>query len=66
MQELADKRKAFYRYKTEIQVNNYEPNSSFLEEKKSKTYVKYTKKVSSTTKYNKKTVVNNECEFIDD
>ena len=66
VQELADKRKAFYRYKTEIQVNNYEPNSSFLEEKKSKTYVKYTKKVSSTTKYNKKTVVNNECEFIDD
>ncbi len=69
VQELADKRKAFYRYKTDFQINNYEQNTDFLEEKKKKAYTKYTKKTSTTTtkpKFTKKNINNNECEFVDD
>ncbi len=73
VQELADKRKAFYRYKTEFQINNYEPNTAFLDDNKpkkstsvstykpkssyNKTYSKYTKKPPPKS---------DDCEFVDD
>ena len=31
-------RKAFYRYKTEFKVNNFEPNTAFLDVDKPKTF----------------------------
>jgi hypothetical protein len=75
IQEIADKRKAFYRYKTEITVNNFEQNTDFLHDakfKKPAAKPKYTKKYTSNTKstetkkpYVKKTQ-SNECEFVDD
>jgi hypothetical protein len=77
VQELADKRKAFYRYKTEFKVNNFEPNTAFLDESKPKS-TKYSK--PTNTGYKKSTYKNsnykntkteskpksNDCEFIDD
>ena len=73
VQELANKRKAFYRYKTEFQINNYEPNTLFLDENKPKKSSVSTFKPKSN--YNKSTVSNykktpiakkDDCEFIDD
>jgi putative phage-type endonuclease len=74
VQELADKRKAFYRYKTEFKVNNFEPNTNFLESKtkpKATKYIKPTTTFKSNNKFGaKKTFTpkpkNEECEFIDD
>ena len=74
VQELANKRKAFYRYKTEFQINNYEPNTLFLDENKPKKSSVSTFKPKSNYKstfnnYNKnpvKTVKKDDCEFIDD
>jgi putative phage-type endonuclease len=72
VQELANKRKAFYRYKTEFKVNNFEPNTAFLDVDKPKTFksttVKNTgyKKTSSyTSKFTPKSK-NSDCEFVDD
>jgi hypothetical protein len=45
VQEIANKRKAFYRYKSEFKVNNYEPNTDFLSSKTKP--VSYTKPTSS-------------------
>jgi hypothetical protein len=76
VQELADKRKAFYRYKTEFKINNFEPNTLFLDENKPK-------KAISTSNFKPKNNYNNysnkqfikkapstnkkdDCEFIDD
>jgi hypothetical protein len=74
VQELANKRKAFYRYKTEFQINNYEPNTLFLNENKPKKISVSTFKPKSNYKstfsnYNKtpaKTVKKDDCKFIDD
>ena len=73
IQELANKRKAFYRYKTEFQINNYEPNTLFLDENKpKKTTVSTFKPKSNYNKpmfgnYIKKAPVKkDDCEFIDD
>lgn len=77
VQEVANKRKAFYRYKTEFQINNYEPNTLFLDENKPKKIAaafkpKSTYKNNNYSKgngnYIKKApiVKNNDCEFIDD
>jgi putative phage-type endonuclease len=75
IQEIADKRKAFYRYKTDFTVNNFEQNTDFLHDakfKKPAAKPKYTKKYTSNTKssetkkpYVKKTQ-SNDCEFVDD
>ena len=66
VQELADKRKAFYRYKTEFKVNNFEPNTAFLDTKPKSTYKKTYK--PSTKLPTKKFVKpkNDDCDFIDD
>jgi len=73
VQDMADKRKAFWRYKTEFEVNNFEKNSLFLEETSKptskpkstgKTY--YKKKPSASTSTIKKTSNNESCDFIDD
>jgi hypothetical protein len=73
VQELADKRKAFYRYKTEFKVNNFEPNTAFLDTKPKTTtyknnyknnYNKTTTKSSSVKKFVKPK--NDDCDFIDD
>ncbi len=77
VQELADKRKAFYRYKTEFHINNFEPNTAFLDDKNPKksssTSTTYKPKSNYSNKYTKKTSTtnipksnNNDCEFIDD
>jgi hypothetical protein len=77
VQEMADKRKKFYRYKTEFAVNNFEPNTLFLEDKettKKTNYNKYIKKTTTTTTkpktyktYTKKPAAqSNDCDFIDD
>ena len=75
VQELANKRKAFYRYKTEFQINNYEPNTLFLDENKPKKIAaafkpKSTYKNNNYTKgnyINKSPVTKkDDCEFIDD
>jgi putative phage-type endonuclease len=76
IQELANKRKAFYRYKTEFQINNYEPNTLFLDENKpKKSTVSTFKPKSNYNNYNKSMVSNyikkatvkkDDCEFIDD
>ena len=69
--ELADKRKAFYRYKTEFKVNNFEPNTNFLESKNKPKAIKYVKSTTTNNKFGaKKTFTpkpkNDDCEFIDD
>ena len=74
VQELANKRKAFYRYKTEFKVNNFEPNTAFLDVDKPKTFKSTTfkntgyKKTTSTSYTSKFTPKpkNNDCEFVDD
>jgi putative phage-type endonuclease len=73
VQELADKRKAFYRYKTEFKVNNFEPNTAFLSSDKPKsvkttkptTFKNYNKKTTSTSKFIPKPK-NDDCDFVDD
>ena len=72
VQELADKRKAFYRYKTEFKVNNFEPNTAFLDTDKPKTnkVFKPTNNKTNNKFSAKKTFTpkpkNEDCEFIDD
>jgi putative phage-type endonuclease len=77
VQELANKRKAFYRYKTEFQINNYEPNTLFLDENKPKKSTASTFKPKSNynsysnKQFTKKTIVpskanKDDCDFIDD
>jgi putative phage-type endonuclease len=75
VQDMADKRKAFWRYKTEFEVNNFEKNSLFLEETSKptskpkstgKTYYKKKPSTSTSTSTIKKTSNNESCDFIDD
>lgn len=70
VQELADKRKAFYRYKTEFKVNNFEPNTAFLDSdkpKKSNPIPKNTGYKKTYTKFTPKPKPkNDDCEFVDD
>lgn len=77
VQELATKRKAFYRYKTEFQINNYEPNTLFLDENKPKKATStfkpkstYKNNYSKNTFTKKTSFVKNtktdDCEFVDD
>jgi putative phage-type endonuclease len=79
VQELATKRKAFYRYKTEFKVNNYEPNTAFLDTKTNKpvaynkpkgayksTYKSNNYNSTSKSTFVKKTPTNNDCDFVDD
>jgi hypothetical protein len=79
VQDIADKRKAFWRYKTEFEVNNFEPGSLFLTEgKASSNNSAYNKPKTTGTKSNnfknyKKTDYkqavkpdSNSCDFIDD
>jgi hypothetical protein len=64
VQDLADKRKKFYRYKTDFKVNNID-NKLFLQDEPVKKV--YTK--SKYTTYKKKTYIakqENDCDFIDD
>jgi putative phage-type endonuclease len=72
VQEIANKRKAFYRYKSEFQVNNFEPNTNFLDSKTNKPFInksgfKPKSNYKSTTKstFTKKPS-NDDCNFIDD
>ncbi len=75
VQEMADKRKKFYKFKTEFKVNNFEPNTLFLDDKTTPKVNKYIKQKSTTTKpksqtytktYTKKVVQSDDCDFIDD
>lgn len=73
LQTISDKRKKFYKMNTQITVNNFEPNTAFLNStspvkevkifKKSKYYNKSSAFKQSTKIYSKKT---DECEFVDD
>jgi putative phage-type endonuclease len=79
IQELANKRKAFYKYKTEFQINNYEPNTLFLDENKPKKSIvstfkpksnynksNYSNKPMSSNYIKKAPAAKDDCEFIDD
>jgi hypothetical protein len=78
VQEMADKRKAFYRYKTDFKVNNFEPDTKFLEND-TKPKNNYKKSSSSSTNYKPKTTYKSktntkytkqensgDCDFVDD
>jgi putative phage-type endonuclease len=52
LQEIADKRKKFYKMKTDFTINNVEPNTPFLDNKQKK------KKVV-------KKIVEDDCDFVD-
>jgi hypothetical protein len=71
VQEIANKRKAFYRYKSEFQVNNFEPNTNFLDSKTNKPFINKTgfkpkSNYKSTPKTFTKKPSNDDCNFIDD
>ncbi len=74
VQEMADKRKKFYRYKTDITMNNFEPNSKFLEDSKttkktSNTYKSTYKPSNNKSKFTKSKPLapaSNDCDFVDD
>jgi hypothetical protein len=80
VQEIADKRKAFWRYKTEFEVNNFEPGSLFLENASNdgkKTVSKYKSKATNNGTWKKKSdykapsnkstkTTESNCDFIDD
>ncbi len=67
VQELADKRKAFWKYKTDFTINNFTKLSLDDPKSTTKTPVKYSKKSSTYTKktYTKKSD-SNDCDFVDD
>ncbi len=80
VQEIADKRKAFWRYKTEFEVNNFEPGSLFLDNASNdskKTVSKYKSKATNNGTWKKKSdykapsnkstkTPESNCDFIDD
>ena len=82
LQTLADKRKAFYKYKSDFSINNFEPNTLFLDSPtkstEKKPFIKkstYSSKPFDKKTFEKKTFekkifekksVSEECDFIDD
>ena len=62
LQEIADKRKAFYNYKTEFTVNNFEDNSNFMDDTIKNPIKKPFKKPTRKT-FSKQS---NDCDFVDD
>ena len=77
LQTLADKRKAFYKYKSDFSINNFEPSSLFLDSPtkstEKKPFVKkstYSSKPFDKKSFEKKTFVKKttteDCDFIDD
>ncbi len=71
IQDVADKRKAFYKFKTDFVINNFE-ESNFLDDViiKKSTYKKPVKNTYSKSKYTKNTTKKvtktEDCDFVDD